>query len=100
MKRNGPGWIDIHVRFRGNGENIKPRETFPTIAMAEPRVKEDIWRRGEVVVRVPEGADELFIDMLALVAEGHTCMKFDDFEIYKIGEPLPVWPAEALRKKE
>lgn len=100
MKRNGPGWIDIHVRFRGDGENIKPRETFPTIAMAEPRVKEDIWRKGEVVVRVPEGADELFLDIVALVAEGHTRMEFGDFKIYKIGEPLPKWPVEALRKKE
>ena len=100
MKRKGAGWIDINVRFRGNGKIVRPRENYPTIAMSEPRVKENKWRKGEVVVRVPEGADELFIDMLALVAEGHTCMKFDDFEIYKIGEPLPVWPAEALRKKE
>ena len=100
MKRNGAGWIDINVRFRGNGEIVKPRESFPTIAMAEPRVKENTWRKGEVIVRVPEGADELFIDVHALIAEGHTRMQFGDFKIYKIGEPLPVWPADALRKKE
>jgi hypothetical protein len=26
-------------------------------------------------------------------------VEFDDFKVYKIGEPLPVWPAECLQEK-
>ena len=76
------------------------KEQFPAIAMSQPRVEEDVWRSGEVVVRVPEGADEIYFDIDAEITEGHSRFEFRDFKVYKIGEPLPVWPPEALREKE
>ena len=100
MKRRGPGYVYISVRFRGNGEIVKSKERFPSIAMSEPRDAEDVWRSGEVVVRVPEGADEIYLDISTEIIEGHSRMEFRDFKVYKIGDPLPVWPPEALREKE
>lgn len=100
MKRRGPGFVFINARFRGNGESVKSKEEFPSIAMSQPRVEEDVWRSGEVVVRVPEGADEIYFDIDAEITEGHSRIEFRDFKVYKIGEPLPVWPPEALREKE
>ena len=100
MKRRGPGFVFINARFRGNGESVKSKEEFPSIAMSQPRVEEDVWRSGEVVVRVPEGADEIYFDIDAEITEGYSRFEFRDFKVYKIGEPLPVWPPEALREKE
>jgi hypothetical protein len=100
MKRRGPGYVFIKARFRGNGESVKSKEEFPSIAMSQPRVEEDVWRSGEVVVRVPEGADEIYFDIEAEITEGYSRFEFRDFKVYKIGEPLPVWPPEALREKE
>ena len=100
MKRRGPGCVFIKARFRGNGESVKSKEEFPSIAMSQPRVEEDVWRSGEVVVRVPEGADEIYFDIEAEITEGYSRFEFRDFKVYKIGEPLPVWPPEALREKE
>jgi hypothetical protein len=51
-------------------------------------------------VRVPDGADELYIDVRAELTQGYTRVEFSDFKVYKIGEPLPVWPAETVREKE
>ena len=99
MKRHGPGFVYINARFRGDGKMVKPKEKFPAIAMSEPRVQEDIWRSGEVVVRVPEGADEIYFDISTELIEGHSRVEFRDFQVYKIGGPLPVWPPEALREK-
>ncbi|MBR3956495.1 MAG: hypothetical protein IKJ89_01435, partial [Kiritimatiellae bacterium] len=100
MKRSGPGYVYITVRFRGNGEQVKSKERFPAIAMAEPRAMENVWRSGEVVVRVPDGADEIFVDISTEIIEGHSRVEFRDFTVCKIGGPLPVWPPEALREKE
>ena len=50
-------------------------------------------------MRVPEGADEIYIDAQAEITAGHTRIELKDFKVYKIGEPLPVWPEEALREK-
>ena len=66
--------------------------------MTESRA-EDVWQSGEVVVRVPDGADELYFDVSAEIYQGYTRFEFKDFKVYKIGEPLPVWPAEALKEK-
>ncbi len=99
MKRHGPGYVYIFARFRGDGNPVKPKERFAAIAMSEPRAQEDVWRSGEVVVRVPEGADEIFFDISTEIVEGHSRVEFRDFKVYKIGDPLPVWPPEALREK-
>ena len=99
MKHRGPGFVFINVNFRGNGEKVNSNVIVPRIAMRGPRV-DDAWRSGEVVVRVPDGADELCINMYAELSQGYTRVEFDDFKVYKIGEPLPVWPAETVREKE
>ena len=99
MKRHGPGFVYINARFRGDGKPVNSKEKFPAIAMSEPRVKEDVWRSGEVVVRVPEGADEIWLDISTELIEGHSRFEFRDFQVYKIGDPLPVWPPEAVREK-
>lgn len=43
-------------------------------------------------MRVPEGADEICFDISAKLNEGTDTFEFDRFTIYKIGDPLPVWP--------
>ena len=96
MKRRGGGVVFTNVRFRGNGRDI---ETFvPMLTMNQPR-KDNLWRSGEIVVRVPEGADEMYLDISAEVFFKVGYYEFKDFTVYKIGEPLPVWPEEALREK-
>jgi hypothetical protein len=99
MKHRGPGFVFINVNFRGNGEKVDSNVIVPQIVMRGPRV-DDAWRSGEVVVRVPDGADELCINVRAELSQGYTRVEFDDFKVYKIGEPLPVWPAETVREKE
>ena len=99
MKRRGPGFVFLNTRFRGNGEEVKSNCRIPQIVMTGPRI-DDVWQSGEVVVRVPDGADELYIDVRAELTQGYTRVEFSDFKVYKIGEPLPVWPAETVREKE
>ena len=99
MKHRGPGFVFINTRFRGNGEKVNSNVIVPQIVMRGPRI-DDVWQSGEVVVRVPDGADELYIDVRAELTQGYTRVELDDFKVYKIGEPLPVWPAETVREKE
>jgi hypothetical protein len=66
--------------------------------MKQPRA-DGVWRDGEVVMRVPEGADEICFDVSVKLNEGTDTFEFDKFTIYKIGDPLPVWPPETLREK-
>ena len=95
MKRRGGGYAYNNVRFRGNGTNVVSRTQ--TVAMRQPR-RDDVWRSGEVVVRVPEGADEIYFDVRAEVNAKTGYYEYKDFTVYKIGEPLPAWPAESLRE--
>ena len=99
MKRRGPGLVFLNTRFRANGEEVKSNGRIPQIVMRGPRM-DDVWQSGEVVVRVPDGADELYINVRAELTQGYTRVEFSDFKVYKIGEPLPVWPAETVREKE
>ena len=103
MKRRGGGCIFNKVRFRvngknisGNGKNISAR--VQSLAMRQPR-KDDVWRSGEIVVRVPEGADEIYFDISAEVNAKKGYYEYKDFTVYKIGDPLPLWPAESLRER-
>jgi hypothetical protein len=98
MKRRGPGYVYLNACFRGNGKRIASKACIPQIVMTESRA-DDVWQSGEVVVRVPDGADELYFDVSAEIYQGYTRFEFKDFKVYKIGEPLPVWPAEALKEK-
>ena len=68
------------------------------IGMKEPR-EDGVWRTGECVLRAPEGAEEICFDFFATLNEGADTFEFDNFKVYKIGEPLPAWPAESLREK-
>ena len=56
MKRRGGGWASNKVCFRGAGTNVPAR--VQSLAMRQER-KDNVWRSGEIVVRVPEGADEM-----------------------------------------
>jgi hypothetical protein len=96
MKRRGAGLAFINLRFRGNGESIP---SFKKVVAMNSPVKDNVWRSGEAVVRVPDGADELYFDFYCELYEGGR-FEFDKFKVYKIGDPLPVWPAEALREPE
>ena len=99
MKRRGPGYVYLFAHARGNGEMIKTKMRVPQIVMPGRRV-EDEWRSGETLIRIPDGADELFLEVTAEITEGYSRVEIDDIKVYKIGEPLPVWPEEALREKE
>ena len=99
MKRRGPGLVFLNIRFRGEEGEIKSKEIVPSIVMRGPR-QEDVWQSGESVFRIPEGANEFYFDIRTEVTADHTSVEIGDFTAYKIGEPLPVWPAECLREKE
>jgi hypothetical protein len=51
-------------------------------------------------VRVPEGADELYLQIKAEITNDATEIELGDFKVYRIGDPLPVWPAEFERPHE
>ena len=99
MKRRGPGFVFLNIRFRGEEGEITSKEIVPSIVMRGPR-QEDVWQSGEVVFRIPAGANEFYYAIAAEVTADHTSVEIGDFTAYKIGEPLPVWPAECLREKE
>ena len=73
-------------------------DTKRPFVMNGPR-ENGVWRSGSVLVRVPAEADELVLEAGAKVNAGET-FEFDKPEIYRLGEPLPDWPAESLREKE
>ena len=97
MRRQGSGVVYLYARFL----NEKGRYMWPkhTITMKQPR-EDGVWRDGEVVVRVPEGAVTLCFDISAEMKEGVDVFEFDKYRIYKIGEPIPAWPAECEREKQ
>jgi hypothetical protein len=99
MKRRGPGYVYLFVHARGDGKIVKTKMRVPQIVMPGARV-EDEWRSGETLIRIPEGADELFLEVTTEITEGYSRVEIDDIKVYKIGEPLPVWPAETVREKE
>ena len=99
IKRSGPGFLFIFPRFRGKGEEIKSPMYIPAIATQDLR-EDNVWQPGEVVVRVPEGADELYIQIKAEITNDATEIELGDFKVYRIGDPLPVWPAEFERPHE
>jgi hypothetical protein len=99
IKRSGPGFLFIFPRFRGKGEEIKSPMYIPAIATKDLR-EDNVWQPGEVVVRVPEGADELYLQIKAEITNDATEIELGDFKVYKIGDPLPVWPAEFERPHE
>ncbi|MBQ6923587.1 MAG: hypothetical protein IJQ73_03005 [Kiritimatiellae bacterium] len=98
IRRRGAGWTYPFVRFRGEGKPVKSNQTVPALAPKEPRA-EGQWRTAEVVVRVPEGADEIYFDISAQIVEGLDKAEFKDFEVIKLADPPPAWPPEALREK-
>ena len=87
----------FRVKWRGEGRPLA-WDTERPFAMKGPR-ENGVWRRGEVLVRVPPGADELVLDVGADVRAGES-FEFDKVEIFKLGEPLPAWPGEAERPKQ
>lgn len=92
MRRKGAGYVRLGAAFRDEkGRFI--RAGGRTINMKGPR-EDGVWREGEAVVRAPEGACEVCFNIHADLYEGDDVFEFDNFAIYKIGEPLPVWPAE------
>ena len=95
MKRRSAGVVFASVRFKSDGKVLGAKKA---IAMGSP-VKDDAWRSGEAVVRVPEGADEIYFDIYCELYEGDGYFEFKDFTVYKIGDPPPVWPEESLREK-
>lgn len=99
VKRSGPGFLFVFPRFRGNGEEIKSPMHIPAIATADLR-EDNVWQPGEVVVRVPEGADELYLQIKAEITEDATEIELGDFKVYRIGGKAPVWPAEFERPHE
>ena len=99
IKRSGPGFLFIFPRFRGKGEEIKSPMYIPAIATRDLR-EDNVWQPGEVVVRVPEGADELYLQIKAEITEDATEIELGDFKVYRIGDPLPAWPAEFERPHE
>ena len=92
MRRKGAGAVRLGAAFRDEkGRFI--RGDGRTINMKVPR-EDGVWREGEAVVRAPEGASEVCFNIQADLYEGEDMFEFDNFAIYKIGDPIPAWPAE------
>ena len=72
---------------------------IPAIATRDLR-EDGVWQPGEVVVRVPEGADELYLQIKAEITEDATEIELGDFKVYRIGGKTPVWPAKFERPHE
>ena len=101
MKRTGSGEARFSVGFRGTNREDTIKWCFPaarTFTMDGPR-KDGVWRSGSIVVRVPEKATEIFLNLGVLMNEGTDKFEFDKFELYKIGDPLPKWPDEYERTR-
>lgn len=88
------------VYWKKNGK-IAPIDPVAIKMPDEPVREKGYWGfyPVEAEVVVPEGADEIYIDAQAEITAGHTRIELKDFKVYKIGEPLPVWPEEARREK-
>lgn len=95
MKRSGAGSVRLAARCKAKGRFVGLAQN---LAMKGPR-EDGVWREGEAVIRVPAGADEVCFDVTAVLNEGSDTFEFKDFRIYKIGDPLPVWPEEFEREK-
>ena len=50
-------------------------------------------------MRVPDWADEISLDIKADITEGSTDVEIKDFTLYRLGGPLPKWPAEFEKPK-
>lgn len=96
MKRTGSGVVFAGTRFYQDDKAVGEKRN---IGMREPR-KDGVWRSGEILVRVPDGANKLCFDFFVQLIEGPDSFEFDKFFIYKLSDGLPVWPAEALKEKE
>ena len=92
MQRKGAGAVRLGAAFRDEkGRFI--RGGGRTINMKGSR-EDGVWREGEAVVRAPEGASEVCFNIQADLYEGEDMFEFNNFAIYKIGDPIPAWPAE------
>ena len=92
MRRNGSGRVYVNGRF-SNAKGRLISNVNRTISMKQPR-KEGVWRDGELVVRAPKDAIGACFNIYAELYEGDASVEVDKFAIYKIGDPLPVWPKE------
>jgi hypothetical protein len=99
MKRHGPGYVNVFACFSGKDGGIPSPVRHPQIVMTEPRA-DDVWQKGEILVRAPKGAEKLHYDIAVEISEGSTLVEMRDFTVYKIGDPLPEWPTEKVREKE
>ena len=92
MRRKGAGYVRLGAAFRDEKRRFI-RDGGRTINMKGSR-EDGVWREGEAVVRAPEGASEVCFNIHADLHEGGDIFEFDNFAIYKIGDPIPAWPAE------
>lgn len=96
MRRQGAGRVYLYTRFRNEkGRFVGPKRT---LNMSSAR-QDGVWREAEAIMRAPEGAVKVCFDISANLNEGSDVFEFDNFRIYKIGDPLPVWPPEAELEK-
>lgn len=98
MKRRGPGALRLSPKFRSTTGAPRQPVLLPRLTMSQPR-EDDVWQSGEAVVRVPQWADEISLDIKADITEGSTEVELKDFTLYRLGGPLPKWPAEFEKPK-
>lgn len=87
----------FRVKWRGEGRPLA-WDTERPFAMKGPRA-DGVWRTGGILVRVPQGADELVLDAGADVRPGDS-FTFDKVEIFKLGDPPPAWPEGSEQPKQ
>ena len=75
------------------------RDTERMFSMKGPR-ENGVWREASTLVRAPAEADELVLEAGATLEAAGESLEFDKVEIYRLGDPLPVWPAECERERE
>ena len=92
------GYRFFYVKWRKDGQPLA-KDTERMFTMRGPR-QDGTWRPATALVRAPAEADELVLEVGGtLEAVGET-LEYDKVEIFKLGEPLPVWPAECERERE
>jgi hypothetical protein len=98
MKSRGVANLRLTPKFRSSTGAPRQPVLLPRLAMSQPR-EDGIWQSGEVILRVPDWADEISLDIKADITEGSTEVELKDFKLYRLGGPLPKWPAEFEKPK-
>ena len=94
VKTRGVAFPRLTVTWKKDGAQVRG---FDRRVVFNGMREENRWRTGFTAIRVPADADELVLSATgALHTESE--VEFRDLEVFRIGDPLPVWIDRASLK--